>query len=106
MLEYSANVIAENMWSQCDLEGNQHLLLDSIIDHRINEDAVKAQNKYTTTTTGQRRLRKTTKGWDLCVLWKDGSSSWERLADMKESNPIEVVEYAVAQELDKEPAFA
>jgi hypothetical protein len=30
--EYSANVIAENMYTQCDTEGNQHLLLDEIIN--------------------------------------------------------------------------
>jgi hypothetical protein len=36
MAHYSANVIAENMYSQCDAEGNQYLfLLDEIIDwHR------------------------------------------------------------------------
>jgi hypothetical protein len=23
-----------------------------------------------------------TKGWKLCVKWKDGTTSWERLADL------------------------
>ena len=32
--------------------------------------------------------------------------SWERLADLKESNPIEVAEYAVAHGIDGEAAFA
>eukprot|EP00978_Attheya_sp_CCMP212_P006101 scaffold13744_cov38-Attheya_sp.AAC.2 len=32
--EYAANAIAENMWAQCDPDGNQHnVLLESIIDH-------------------------------------------------------------------------
>ena len=48
----------------------------------------------------------TTKGWQLCVEWKDGSTTWERLADLKESYPIEVAEYAVARGLEKEPALA
>jgi hypothetical protein len=39
------------------------------------------------------------------VEWKDGTTSWERLADLKESNPIEVAEFAVAQGLHDEPAF-
>jgi hypothetical protein len=30
--EYSANIIAENMYIQCDTEGNQYLLLNKIID--------------------------------------------------------------------------
>jgi hypothetical protein len=32
-LEYSANTIAENMYAQCDIDGNQWLLRDAIIDH-------------------------------------------------------------------------
>jgi hypothetical protein len=32
-LEYSANTIAENMYAQCDIVGNQWLLMDAIIDH-------------------------------------------------------------------------
>ena len=32
-------------------------------------------------------------------------TSWERLTDVKESNPIKVAEYAVAQGIDHEPAF-
>jgi hypothetical protein len=32
--------------------------------------------------------------------------SWERLMDLKESNPIEVAEYAIWRGIDNEPAFA
>ena len=42
----------------------------------------------------------------MCVNWKDGNSIWERLADLKESNPIEVAEYAVALDIFHQPAFA
>ena len=31
--------------------------------------------------------------------------TWERLAEIKESNPVEVVEYAKYQQIDDEPAF-
>ncbi len=37
--------------------------------------------------------------------WKDGSTSWENLADLKESHPLETPEYAVIQGIDHEPAF-
>ena len=40
------------------------------------------------------------------VSWRDGSSDWVSLKDLKESNPIEVVEYAVANKIAEEPAFA
>ena len=47
----------------------------------------------------------TTKGWELLVSWKDGSSSWVKLKDLKNSNPVEVAEYAVANRIQEEPAF-
>jgi len=42
----------------------------------------------------------------MCIAWKDGTTSWEHLKNLKESNPIEVAEYAVANLIHKEPAFA
>jgi hypothetical protein len=41
----------------------------------------------------------------LCQ-WKDGATSWKRLADVKESNPIEVAEHSVARGTESKPAFA
>jgi hypothetical protein len=55
---------------------------------------------------GRKHMRKSTKGWQLCIQWKDGSTSWEKLADGKESNPIEVAEDAITRGIDNEPAFA
>ena len=93
--EYTANTIAENMYSQCDAEGNQYLLLEAIVDHRKDGHAVEKADMYIKAGSN-RQLRKTTKGWFLCVEWKDGTTSWEKLADLKESNPVEVAEYATA----------
>ena len=47
-----------------------------------------------------------TKGWLFLVEWKDGSLDWVRLADLKESYPIRVAEYAVNNKIASEPAFA
>ena len=55
---------------------------------------------------GKTRKRITTRGWKLCVSWKDGSTSYERLSDLKEAYPILVAEYAEMNDLVKEPAFA
>jgi hypothetical protein len=41
----------------------------------------------------------------MCVLWKNGDTSWERLNNMKEANPIESAEYAVAHGISTKPAF-
>jgi hypothetical protein len=34
------NVIAENLYSQCDSEGRQFLVLDEIIDHAKDNTAI------------------------------------------------------------------
>ena len=89
--EFTANIIAENMYAQCDAEGNQYVLLDEIVDYRKDGHALKAQDQ-TIVVNGRESLRKTTKGWFLCIRWKDDSTSWERLADLKESHPLKVAE--------------
>ena len=103
--EFSANAIAEHMYAQCDPDGNQYLLLDAIIDHQRDSTAVLNVDQYIT-ENGRQHHRKTMIGWKLCVLWKDGTSTWERLADLKESYPIDVAQYAIDNGIDNEPAFS
>jgi hypothetical protein len=43
-------------------------------------------------------------GMSLCQ-WRDGSSSWVPLVNLKDSNPVELAEYAVANRIHEEPAF-
>jgi hypothetical protein len=50
-------------------------------------------------------MKHSTIGWQVCCQWKDGSTSWENLADLKESHPLETTEYAVTQGIDHKPAF-
>ena len=97
--EYGANIIAENMLTQVDLDGYSLSLMDSIIDHQRDlSQAIPIEDKYITTKRGQKRLRKTTKGWKLLIKWKDKSKAWINLADMKEAHPVETAEYARARE--------
>jgi hypothetical protein len=42
--EYSANVIAENMYTQCNAEGNPYLLLDEIFNWRRDNNATDARD--------------------------------------------------------------
>ena len=42
---------------------------------------------------------------DLCIQWKDGSTSWEKLSALKEAYPVETAEYAVTNKIASEPAF-
>jgi hypothetical protein len=102
--EYTANVNAENMYAQCDTKGNQLKIMDCIIDHKKDGHALEHANMYTKHGINK-QVRKTTKGWHLCVEWKYGTTSWERIIDLKESNPVEVDEYAVGKKLEDAPAF-
>jgi hypothetical protein len=51
-------------------------------------------------------VRETINGCYLCVEWKDGTTSWERMTDLKEINPIEAAKYASTQNIPDEPAFS
>ena len=57
------------------------------------------------TKSGNRHKKRTTRGWHLCVEWNDGTTNWIPLKDLRESNPIELAEYAVANRIHEEPAF-
>ncbi len=43
--ELTANLIAESMYTQCDPDGNQYVLLDLIIDHRRLDTATKLSDQ-------------------------------------------------------------
>jgi hypothetical protein len=103
---YMANTIAENMYAQVDDEGHEFLFMQEIADHKKDGSAVSRDDMFVRSANGQQRMRLTTKGWKLMVRWKDGTSSWEPLRNLKESNPVEVAEYAVANKISEEPAFA
>ena len=105
MGEYTANIIAENMFAQVDDEGHQFFFLKEIIDHRKDARAITKDNGFTISKNGNRVPKITTVGWELLVEWKDGSSDWVKLKDIKQSNPIEVAEYALGNDLAEEPAF-
>ena len=102
----SANVIAENMFASVDEEGHRHLLLDSIVDVRKSKDAISKEDAHVMSSNGVKRRRETTKGWDVLCQWKDGSTTWNKLKDVKDSFPVQLAEYAVNNKVEDEPAFA
>ena len=105
--EYSANLIAENMIAQCDEEGMSMIMIESIIDYKKDSAvAVSKDDAFVVTRRGMKRRRKSTQGWKLLVKWKDHTESWIPLKDLKESNPVEVAEFARARNIADEPAFA
>ena len=104
--EYSVNVLAENLFNMADEEGWDTGLLEEIIVFRKdNVIAVKVQDGFREMSNGEKVPVITTKGWDVKVRWTDKSTDWIPLTEIKESNPIEVAEAAIAFNINKEPAF-
>ena len=102
--EYSANLIAEALYSSTDEHGRTYNIITRIIDHRSNDNAIKKSEGWI--ELNDRKTKKvTTTGWELLVQWEDGSNSWIPLKDMKESNLLDVAEYAVANHIHYEPVF-
>jgi len=63
--EYSAYVIAENIYAQSDIDGHSYNILDSIVDYQRDSNAVDKSDKYIMTKSGQKRLWKSMKRWKL-----------------------------------------
>ncbi len=105
--DYAANILAEALYAQVDVDGNRFLLLKEIIDHKTDATALSKSDAMVMNVNGSRNPthRFTTKGWSLLCQWADGSTSWEPLCNLRESNPIELAQYAEAHSLLEEPAF-
>ena len=64
----------------------------SLVNHRIS-------------VRGRPLIRAFTAGSQIFFLWKDGSTSLEKLSDLKEYYPVKVAEISVAQEINHVSAF-
>jgi hypothetical protein len=102
--EYAANAIAENLYSQVNPKGNEFLLLEEIVKFRKKANAVLREDMYL--DAAKRQPQRTTQGWDLLIQWKDGTMSWELLKNLKESNPVQVAEFAVLNGIADKATFA
>ena len=67
-----ANIIAENLLSQVDSEGREFTIMDEISDHRKDTTAIPKEDGFIKHKNGNRHRKRTTRGWELLVTWKDG----------------------------------
>jgi len=106
MEAYSANIIAEHIYSQVDGEGYTQYMLSEIVDHKKDNTAVTKEDGLIATKAGRKLPKRTTKGWQFLCQWNDGTTSWHPLKDVKESHLLQVAQYAINNGLAEEPAFA
>ena len=104
--EYGMNLIVENLLTQVDEQGWDTGIFNEIIDVRKDElIAIPIGPTSTISLNGRDKPIVTTKGWDILIKWKDGSTNWIPLSTAKQSYPIQIAEYAIASKIDNEPAF-
>ena len=87
VIEKTINIIAEPMYAQCDADGNEYLLLDTLVDHHKDNKMISLTNQH-----------------QICCQWKAGFTSWEKLSELKESHPRQMTEFAVVQGIYHKPA--
>jgi hypothetical protein len=103
--DYSANHIAEAISAVVNNEGNQFVLIDEILDYHYMKEAITPEQAWTVGSNGNCHRIKTTKGCQLCVRWKDDTTSWETLAILKNSHPFEVSRFAMDRNLLPRPCI-
>ena len=54
---------------------------------------------------GTKRQKATTQFLEVCMQWKDGSTNWMNLKDVKDSFKIELDDYAVGNRIPSKTAF-
>ncbi|KAL7475039.1 hypothetical protein ACHAW6_000975 [Cyclotella cf. meneghiniana] len=94
--ELDMNVIAEALHAQCDGDNNDYVLLDSVVDYQCNANVAVSCPDQVTDVDDKKIVARSTRGWELCCAWKDGSTSWQKLSDLKESHHLQVAEFALA----------
>ena len=99
------NNVAASMNQQVDLKVHENLFMKKSV---ITTPLVKQSlwMMLLLCHVHARKLLKTTIGWVLLCIWKDISLTWVPLKYLKESNPIEVAEYTIKNNLSEKLAFS
>ena len=82
-------------------------MMKGIIDYRkYAATSVTKDDMCIVTKRGKNKIRKTTVVCQLLIQWREQSESWIHIKYLKESQPIEVSEFAKSQGIADETEFA
>ena len=90
-----ANLITDDLFTHVHQAGNRFTILDSITGKRAYGTQVLQQYEFVHTSTGTKIRVNTTNGWEICIQWKNGSTTWNTLKHVKYSYPFHMAEFAV-----------
>ena len=102
----TANAIASKLFSQVDQDGQRFVLFNAIIYSRTYGTLIKDRDYFIHMSNINKRRRETTKGWEVCIQWKDGRSTWNQVKDAKDSFLVQLADYAVLNQIVDKPEFA
>ena len=101
----STNLIAENMFTQIDKEGNIHVLMDDITYHQFDEVDMNSHGAFVATSSGTQCRSQTTQGVSLCIKCHDGNTTWVALKYLKEDYPIKLADCVVVANISMDTTF-
>ena len=81
------------------------MMLNQVIGHRTDGSKLIDKNAFITSSNGIKQQKEITKGHQVLLKWKDGTSTWNQLKDVKDSYLVQLADYAIENRLDKLPAF-
>ena len=79
-------------------------MLTEVTDHKIYGSAITKVVGLIKSSNGKLH-QWTTHGWKILLEWKDVLFYWVPLKELKQSNPVELAEYDVINEISDEPSF-
>ena len=100
-----ANIIDENMLSQVESEGHHYQVLTEVTNHKKDDCAISKADGFIKSISGNLHRKRTDSGWKLLAERKNGSVDWVPLNELKQTNPVELAEHAVANEISDESEF-
>ena len=93
------------MFVQVEEQGHRHVIMDEIIDLRTDRTQVIKGNVFVTLRSGATWRKDTTKGWQVLVQCKYGSTTQNDLKYVIDLYPVQLAEYSIENGYSDEPAF-
>ena len=81
------------------------MVFDDTVDHRFNGTETMQKDTFIVSNNGGKRQRDTTKGWEIQIKWKYGSTTSESMKYLKECYPLKLDEYYHQTRISQEPTF-
>ena len=86
--ELTENLIAESLYAAWDDSGNEYPMMESIVDYQKSKKALSVAIQKVV-QIGQSFMWGSTVGWQICIQWIYGSTSWKYLKELKESHTLD-----------------